>query len=364
MARWTRLLQDLPYWFILLPSWLSHVGLFWCHLMSAKALSTFIADANDSRQRPDSRDHLDRTEYLPLLQRSLKFGLKTGLLSFGIFILEILIYIRLARGTVSLAVVFVPMWIIVGGGILDGIICKTQHFIRVICWMLVFAAMVMTCMKVDHGYDTIRWRVVVSPIVTVLSISSATLIYIVYGHQVGYYRLTESQLTAGNLYSLAALISIVLVVVIGEVIPLSRPVEIETRVFVVLMAPLVVTLVGMGAWVVSRDEFGRLLLYGGQAAVHPRKLRWETNGWTSVQGRGVTNIPMFGEVRYVFIRIADTIRFSWRFSQILFRPVASDRLRKKRKIVSNYVCAVRATRMKRTQKSWFSTLMNLVIILT
>jgi hypothetical protein len=161
-------------------------------------------------------------------------------------------------------------------------------------------------MKVDHGYDNIRWRVVVSPIVTVLSISSATLIYIVYGHQVGYYRLTESQLTAGNLYSLAALISIVLVVVIGEVIPLSRPVEIETRVFVVLMAPLVVTLVGMGAWVVSRDEFGRLLLYGGQAAVHPRKLRWETNGWTSVQGRGVTSIPMFGEVRYVFIGVADT----------------------------------------------------------
>jgi hypothetical protein len=138
---------------------------------------------------------------------------------------------------------------------------------------------------------------VVSPIVTVLSIASATLIYIVYGHQIGYYRLTEAQLTAGNLYSLAALISIVLVVVIGEVIPLARPVEIETRVFVVLMAPLVVVLVGMGAWVVSRDEFGRLLLYGGQAAVHPRRLRWEANGWTSVQGRGVTSIPLFGEVR-------------------------------------------------------------------
>ena len=138
---------------------------------------------------------------------------------------------------------------------------------------------------------------IVSPIVTVLSISSATLIYIVYGHQLGYYRLTESQLTAGNLYSLAALISIVLVVVIGEVMPLSRPIEITTRVFLVSMAPLVVTLVGMGAWVVSRDEFGRLLLYGGQAAVHPRKLRWETKGWTSIQGRGVTNIPMFGEVR-------------------------------------------------------------------
>ena len=266
--------------------------------MSAKALSSFIAEANDSRQRPDSRDHLDRTEYLPLLQRSLKFGLKTGLLSFGIFIFEILIYVRLARGGVSLTLSFLPLWLLVLGGLLDGIICKTQHSVRVLCWVLTFAAMVLTVLKVDFGYDSIRWRVVVSPVVTVLSISSATLIYIVYGHQVGYYRLTESQLTAGNLYSLAALISIVLLVVIGEVIPLSRPVEIETRVFVVLMAPLVVTLVGMGAWVVSRDEFGRLLLYGGQAAVHPRKLRWEANGWTSVQGRGVTTIPMFGEVRY------------------------------------------------------------------
>ena len=333
--------------------------------MSAKALSTFIADANDSRQRPDSRDHLDRTEYLPLLQRSLKFGLKTGLLSFGIFILEILIYVRLARGTVSLAVVFVPLWIIVGGGILDGIICKTQNLVRVICWMLVFAAMVLTCMKVDNGYDNIRWRVVISPIVTVLSISSATLIYIVYGHQVGYYRLTESQLTAGNLYSLAALISIVLVVVIGEVIPLSRPVEIETRVFVVLMAPLVVTLVGMGAWVVSRDEFGRLLLYGGQAAVHPRKLQWETNnGWTSVQGKGITSIPMFGEVRYVFIGVADTKGSRGTSLMFLFHPVASNRLRKDRKVVSNYVCAVRATLMKRTKKRSISTLTNLVVILT
>ena len=298
MARWTGLLLNLPFWFILLPSWLSHVGLFWCHILSAKALSSFIAEANDSRQRSDSRDHLDRTEYLPLLQRSLKFGLKTGLISFGVFIFEILVYFRLARGRLSLSSVFFPFWIMVFGGIVDGIICKTQHFVRLICWILIFAAMLLSCLKIDHGIDSIRWRMIVSPIVTVLCISSAALIYIVYGHQIGYYRLTESQLTAGNLYSLAALISIVLVIVIGEVIPMNRPVEIETRVFVVLMAPLVVTLVGMGAWVVSRDEFGRLLLYGGQAAVHPRKLRWETKGWTSVQGRGVTNIPMFGEVRY------------------------------------------------------------------
>eukprot|EP00980_Cylindrotheca_fusiformis_P002896 scaffold675_cov103-Cylindrotheca_fusiformis.AAC.7 len=298
MARWTRLLQNLPYWFILLPSWLSHVGLFWCHLDSAKALSIFISEANDSRQRPDSRDHLDRTEYLPLLQRSLKFGLKTGLISVGFFIFEILVYVRLAKGTMSLSAVFTPLWIMVTIGILDGIICKAQHPLRVICWMLSFTAMLLACLKVDYGLDFIQWSMVVSPIVTVLSISSATLIYMIYGHQIGYYRLTESQLTAGNLYSLAALISIVLVVVIGEITPLSRPVEIETRVFVVFMAPLVVTLVGMGAWVVSRDEYSRLLVYGGQSAVHPKKLRWQAQGWTSIQGRGVANIPMFGEVSF------------------------------------------------------------------
>lgn len=297
MTRWTRLLR-IPFWFILLPSWCSHVGLLVCHILSARALSRFISEANDSRQRPDSRDHLNRTEYLPLLQRSLKFGLKTGVLSFFVFVFEILIYIQLAWGSVSLAVVFLPLWLIVSGGILDGIICKTQHFLRVVCWMLVCIAMTLTVLKVDYGMEDIRWRMVVSPVVVLLSIISGTLIYIVYGHQIGYYQLTESQLTAGNLYSLAALICIVLFVVIGEVIPLSRPVEIETRIFIVVMAPLVVCLVGMGAWVVSRDEFGRLLLYGGQAAVHPMKLRWEVDGWTSVQSKGVTTIPMFGEVSF------------------------------------------------------------------
>lgn len=297
-ARWTRLMPGLPFWFILLPSWSAHLGLLWLHILSAQALSTFIADANESRQRPDSRDHLNRTEYLPLLQRSLKFGLKTGLLSFFVFVFEILIYVRMARGSISLTAAFVPLWILVSGGILDGLICKTQHFLRVLCWIFAFAAMVMIVLKVDYQCDGLRWRVVISPVVAILSIASGTLIYIVYGHQVGYYRLTESQLTAGNLYSLAALICIVLMVMIGEVIPLSRPVEIQTRLFVVILAPLVVCLVGMGAWVVSRDEFARLLLYGGQSAVHPMKLRWEAKGWTCVQGKGVVMIPMFGEVSF------------------------------------------------------------------
>ena len=292
-------MNDLPYWFILLPSWGTHVGLLVCHVKSASALSAFISEANDNRQRPDSTDHLDRTEYLPLLQRSLKFGLKTSLLSFCTFIFEVLMYIRVARGTLPLAVVFIPLWLLVGGGILDGIICKSQHFLRVLCWVLIFTSMILAVLRVDYDMEEIRWRYVISPIVAVLSISSATLIYIVYGHQVGYYRLTESQLTAGILYSMAALICIILVILIGELMPLSRPVEIETRFFIVVMAPLVVCLVGMGAWAVSRDEFGRLLLYGGQIAVHPMKLRWEKQGWNSVQGKGVSIIPMFGEVRYV-----------------------------------------------------------------
>jgi hypothetical protein len=284
-----------------MPAWLSHVALFYCHLRSASALSHFITEANEHRQRPDSRDHLDRTEYLPLLQRSLKFGLKTGILSFFIFVFEILMYIRIANNTnaISLTAVMTPIWLLVAAGIVDGIICRTQHVVRLLCWTLLFAGMVLLVMKVDYGYDGIRWRIIVSPFVSVLSLTSAMLIYIIYGHQVGYYRLTESQLTAGNLYSLAALICIVLVVVIGEVIPLSRPIEIGTKLFIVFMAPLAVVLVGMGAWVISQDEFGRLLLYGGQSAVHPMKLRWEPSGWTCVQSKGITNIPMFGEVRYV-----------------------------------------------------------------
>lgn len=298
MARWTRLLPQVPFWFIVLPCWSSHVGLLWLHILSAKALSKFISEANESRQRPDSRDHLHRTEYLPLLQRSLKFGLKTGLLSFCIFVFEILMYLRLSRGNLSLTVAFAPLWVLVFVAIVDGLICKSQHALRVVCWFLTLIAMTLTVLKVDFELTSLRWRFVISPVIVVLCITAATLIYIVYGHQIGYYRLTESQLTAGNLYSLAALISIVLVVIIAEVMPLSRPIEIETRLLVVMLAPLVVSLVGMGAWVVSRDEFGRLLLYGGQSAVHPRTLRWETSGWTTVQGKGVTVLPMFGEVSF------------------------------------------------------------------
>jgi len=297
MARCSQLLPELPFWFILIPSWFSHVGLLWCHVRSAQALSRFISQANDNRQRPDSTDHIDRTEYLPLLQRSLKFGLKTGLLSFCTFIFEVLVYVRIAKGTVTLGACFVPLWFIVVGGMLDGIICKTQSFFRLLCWILVFSSMVMAVMRVDYGFTQLPWEIIVTPIVVVLSFASLALMYIVYGHQVGYYRLTESQLTAGILYSMSALITIVLVVVVAKIMPVNTLVPIETRIFVVIMPPLVVCLTGMGAYAVSRDEFGRLLLYGGQAAVHPMKLRWESKGWNSVITKGVTVIPMFGEVR-------------------------------------------------------------------
>uniref|UniRef100_A0A7S4QJC8 Uncharacterized protein n=2 Tax=Ditylum brightwellii TaxID=49249 RepID=A0A7S4QJC8_9STRA len=306
MARWTLLLPDLAYWVVLLPSWLSHIGLLICHILSARALTIFISEANENRQRHDSTDHLDRTEYLPLLQRSLKFGLKTGVLSFCVFVFELLMYTRYAKGTLSLSVALLPIWVIVVGGIIDGIVCKTQHFLRVLCWVLVFTAMLMTVLRVDYGIHAIRWRFVVIPIVALLSISSGTLIYIVYGHQIGYFRLTESQLTAGILYSMSALICIVLVVVVTEVIPLARPAEVETRIFVVALAPLIVALVGMGAWAVNRDELHRLLHYGGQAAIHPMKLRLESAGWTSVESRGVTIIPMFGEVSYEPLNSSNT----------------------------------------------------------
>lgn len=192
---------------------------------------------------------------------------------------------------------FMPLWIMVFAGIIDGIICRTQHILRLISWILIFVAMVLMCLKLDAN-EAIEWRTIVFPIVIVLSLASASLIYIVYGHQVGYYQLTESQLTAGNLYSLAALLSIVLVVVLGEIVPLNRHVDIATAIFIVSMAPTVVVLVGMGAWVVSRNEFGRLLLYGGQSQVHPKRLRFDANGWTGVQGSGIKNIPMFGEVSF------------------------------------------------------------------
>jgi len=297
ISRWAMLLPKIPFWFVLLPAWLAHVGLLYSHISSAKALSTFIAEANENRQRQDSTDHLDRTEYLPLLQRSLKFGVKTGVLSLFFFIFEVMLYFRFIHGTLSLAATLTTIWMIVIYHILEGFVCKTQHAIRVLCWILLFTSMLLAVIKVDYQLDALRWRIVLSPVVALLSIASASLIYIIYGHQVGYFRLSESQLTAGILYSMATLICIVLVVVVGEM-PLERPQVMETKLFVVFLSPMVVALVGVGAWAVTKDEFDRLLLFGGQPAVYPMKLRLEPQGWTSVESKGIMTIPMFGEISY------------------------------------------------------------------
>jgi len=298
LARYTDVWEDAPFWAILLPSWLSHLALLGCHVASAQALSAFIASANDSRQRDESTDHLDRTEYLPLLQRSLKFGVKTGLLSLCAFAFEVLAYVHVAKGSLTLAAAMTPLWVVVGGAVLDGVVCKTQHVLRVLCWSLLLASMVLLVLRVDHNVEALRWRIVVAPLIAFLSVSSASLIYVVYGHQVGYYHLSESQLTAGILYSLAALLCIILVVLMGDFVPYLASDDIDMRLFVVGLGPLVVLLVGMGAWAVSRDERDRLLRHGGQAAVHPMCLRLELEGWTATEGRGVAVLPMFGEVRY------------------------------------------------------------------
>ena len=296
MARWIGALPDLPLWKVLLPAWLSHLGLLCCHVLSARALAAFIADANENRSRPDSTDPLDRTEYLPLLQRALKFGLKTALLSGCAFVFELLVYLPLVQGDdgggISLGAALVPIWILVGYGVLDGIVCKSQHFVRVLCWLLLLASMVLAVLKADRGYgEAFSWRVVVSPIVAMLTVSSATLIYIVYGHQVGYFRLTEAQLTASILYSMATTVGLLLIAAVaaGEAARLGGG--------LIVLGPLVMALVGFGAWGVTRDEFRWLLLRGGQASIQPMRLTLTRRGWTAVETAGVNVLPMLGEVR-------------------------------------------------------------------
>jgi hypothetical protein len=159
--------------------------------------------------------------------------------------------------------------------------------------------MIMAVLKVDYHYRMLSWRLILLPLVAILLLSGVAVVYIVYGHQIGYFRLTESQLTAGVLYAMSILICTVLLVVMGEIAPLQPHVEFETRLFIAVLAPLVMSLVGVGAWAVSKDEFRRLQLQGGQTLVHPMRLRFENQGWTAVEGRGIALIPMFGEVRCV-----------------------------------------------------------------
>jgi len=313
-ARFLHLLPTLPVWVIFLPSLLSHAGVFYSHLLSAKNLSRFIAEANEGRQRPDSRDHLDRTEYLPLLQRSLKFGLKTGTLCSLLFLFELLLCLHLhemdqaanenALHTggaidvrVSLNTCLFPIWILVLGGICDGIICKTQNFLMLTCWIMSFLSMTMLVLKLDYGFEEYSWTVILFPVGVILFISGGSLIYVIYGHQLGYFHLTENQYMSGIMYCVAIFMMFCLCVILSEVIPGLVP-DMHTRIFVTILSPLVVTLIGLGGWGVSKDEYKRMLLLGGQQSVHPMRLRLEPAGWTAVESRGVALFPMFGEVSY------------------------------------------------------------------
>jgi len=297
ISRILHILPTLPYWIIFTPSWISHFLLLLSHLKAGRALSTFITEANENRQRPDSTDHIDRTEYLPLLQRSLKFGLKTGTLCFLFLLFEILLYLNLTKQSVSIASVMIPVWIVVVGGILDAIICKTQNLFKLMSWILAFVTMLMVVLKEDYGFTDIEWTTIGFPLGLLLTAALSSLIYVLYGHHLGYFQLTEHQLSAGVLYSIAIFLSLCLLAVTCEAIP-GMNLTYEARFFIVILAPLTAGMVGLGAWGVSRDEYQRLLLLGGQQSVLPMRLKLEPAGWTCVESRGISTFPMFGEVCY------------------------------------------------------------------
>uniref|UniRef100_A0A7S2PMQ0 Uncharacterized protein n=1 Tax=Leptocylindrus danicus TaxID=163516 RepID=A0A7S2PMQ0_9STRA len=191
---------------------------------------------------------------------------------------------------------FFPVWILVVGGILDGVICKTQNLLRLLCWVLAFISMAMLVLKLDYGFNY-TWQSALTPLAMLLTLAGGSLIYVLYGNQLGYFQLTENQFTAGILYCIAIFMMVCLVAVLSEIIPGMEP-DFQTRMFVAILAPLVVALVGLGAWGVSKDEYKRLLLLGGQQSIHPMRLRLEPAGWTCVESRGVALFPMFGEVSY------------------------------------------------------------------
>eukprot|EP00804_Cyclotella_cryptica_P006495 CCRYP_012781-RA/>CCRYP_012781-RA protein AED:0.02 eAED:0.02 QI:2/1/1/1/0.5/0.66/3/597/569 len=270
------------------------------HIMSARALSRFISEANENRQRPDSTDHLDRVEYLPLLQRSLKFGLKTGFLCFVVFIFEILLFVRLSNPSrLSLTVTYIPLWILTLGSIGNGVVCKSQHFVYVLIWVLIVAAMVLSVLKIDYGMYQIDPSYIIIVIQSMLGIISGTLVYVINGHQIGYFKLTDSQLTAGVFYASSSFLAILLVAIMADTLSLPELIQLDFQLITVILAPLVVAMAGIGAYLVTRGEFERLLKFGGQSAVIPMKLRLEANGWTCVESKGITSIPMFGDVRFV-----------------------------------------------------------------
>lgn len=158
--------------------------------------------------------------------------------------------------------------------------------------------MILLVLRMDYyeSYE-LDWQMVASPMIVFLAIVISSLVYILYGNRVGYFQLTESQYTAAIFYALGSVggFALIFLFLFSH---LARPNALELRVVMTFLAPLTVVFFGLGAWAISRDEFDRLLQHGGQAAVHPMRLRLERKGWNATESKGVTIIPMFGEVRY------------------------------------------------------------------
>ena len=297
-ARWTQKIENCPFWVIFLPAWLSHLGLLIMHASSARALSNFIGEANDNRRREDSTDHLDRVEYLPLLQKSLKIGLRTAVLCLTLLVFEILLFIRLEfPSRISLGATYTPLWIVTTVYILNGILCKSQSILYSAVWVLIFASMLMSTLRIDLNVYSVEPYIAIA-VLAMLGVVSGCLIYIVHGHQVGYFKLTDAQLTAGVFYATSSFLAILVVSIMADALSLPELIQVDLLIVIVLLSPVVVILAGLGAFFVSRDEYDQLLEHGGQNAVVPMELRLEQDGWTSVVGRGTVQIPLFGDVRF------------------------------------------------------------------
>lgn len=297
MAKWTGLLANIQYWLLLLPCWLSHGVLLLHHIRAMNALSTFISTVNSNRQRTGSSDNTDRSEYLPLFQRSLKFGIKTGTFSLAFFIFEVLLYLYLCKKSISFGTVMLPLWLISVGGIFYGITCKTQHFTMILTWVLFTCFMVLIVLKVDSEIYMLSWKMVFSPLIGFICMSMISLIYIIYGHHIRVFTLTMAQYKAGMFYSASLLCGIILLMLLLSY-DLEQPDSIEVQLFMVVLTCLSVALLSFGAYSVSRDELERLSQYGGQTVVYPKKLRFERHGWNAVDTKGSMLVPMFGEIRY------------------------------------------------------------------
>merc|ERR1712157_415023 len=119
-----------------------------------------------------------------------------------------------------------------------------------------------------------------------------------------------AQLTSGVFYATSSFLAILVVSIMGDVFQLPDLIHLDLLLIIVILAPIAVLLFGFGAYLISRDEFERLLEHGGQNAVVPMRLRLETNGWTSVASEGTVQIPMFGDVRYVPLDVETAERLS------------------------------------------------------